>query len=289
MNFERRYVTADFEVRGEPDSSARVVFGHGAVWNKRSSALFDPRLGSFVEEVRQGAFKKTLLESDVRAFYNHNPELILGRRSAGTLRLEEDAVGLAYNFDVPDTSAGRDLVVSMQRGDVTQSSFGFGCIEDDWSTTEKGNPLRSLVEVALHDVAPVSVPAYPDADSGLRSALSHLAESRSISVDEAVAITRSGQLSDLIEKRHVDMAEVRALDAKMAAEMAAMAEEMAKMPAGMPPDMAAKMKAMAAKMATMAGMGPGMKRFAEPTGPVDATLSSQERRLALYRRRHGAA
>lgn len=204
MNYERRFVTADFEVR-TVDGAPAVVAGHGAVFNRRSQKLFEPRLGPFIEQVAPGAFTKTLRETDVRALFNHDPNLILGRSSAGTLRVGEDPIGLAYDFDVPDTTYGRDLVVSMRRRDVTQSSFTFRVIGDgeDWSLTEDGFPLRTLNEVGIGDVSPVTYPAYPDSDSGLRCALSHLAEVRSISPDEAVALARDGQLGALIAGKKV--------------------------------------------------------------------------------------
>lgn len=157
---ERRFTAGAVEVRdfnGKPS-----MFGHGAVFNRLSQ-----NLGGFVECVDPAAFDKTLQEADVRALYNHDSNLVLGRSKSGTLVLETDNIGLAYRIDPPNTSYANDLMVTMGRGDVDQSSFAFMCIEDDWGLTDQGFPLRTLLQVALVDVSPVTYPAYLDADSGV--------------------------------------------------------------------------------------------------------------------------
>ena len=121
-------------------------------------------LGGFREVIKRGAFD-SVLTNDVRAYFNHDPNYILGRTGAGTLKLSTTEKGLRYVLDVPDTSAGRDLVVSMQRGDITQSSFAFQVEKDSWHTDSSLGEIRTIESVKrLYDVSPVSLPAYPDAD-----------------------------------------------------------------------------------------------------------------------------
>ena len=72
---------------------------------------------------------------------------------------------MKYSFDVPDTTAGRDLLVSMKRGDINQSSFAFTVEKDSWSESSKGTEIRTIEKVSrLFDVSPVSIPAYPSAN-----------------------------------------------------------------------------------------------------------------------------
>ena len=133
--------------------------GHAAVYNQLSEDL-----GGFQERILPGAFDD-VLGNDVRAFFNHDPNFILGRTSSGTLKLSTDKKGLNYSFDVPDTTAGRDLLVSMKRGDITQSSFAFQVEKDSWKDTSKGTEIRTIEKVSrLFDVSPVSIPAYPTAN-----------------------------------------------------------------------------------------------------------------------------
>ena len=147
------------------EGGAPMIAGHAAVFDSPSEEMY-----GFVETIAPGAFAKTLKDADVRALFNHDPSLILGRSTAGTLRLAEDKTGLAIEIDPPDTQVARDLLVSMERGDVTQMSFGFRTVIDQWEFKDGAEPdLRTLIEVELFDVSPVTFPAYPDTDVAVRS------------------------------------------------------------------------------------------------------------------------
>ena len=159
---ERRTLTGDIEFRAGSEGQIRAG-GYAARFDALSQ-----NLGGFVERIAFGAFTKTIQEADIRALFNHDSSLVLGRNRSGTLRLEEDSVGLAYEIDLPDTQVGRDVAAMLERGDVSGSSFGFGVISDEWGETDSGFPLRTLTQVALRDVGPVTFPAYTDASSALR-------------------------------------------------------------------------------------------------------------------------
>ena len=158
---ERRVFTVG-ELRIKDDDMAPMIAGHAAVFDSPSEDL-----GGFREVIAPGAFAETLKNADVRALFNHDPNAILGRSTAGTLRLGEDKAGLAIEIDPPDTQVARDLLTSMKRGDVTQMSFGFRTVEDKWEIKD-GHDLRTLIEVELFDVSPVTFPAYPDAAVAVR-------------------------------------------------------------------------------------------------------------------------
>ncbi|MFF1776946.1 HK97 family phage prohead protease [Streptomyces virginiae] len=179
MQMERRAVPTEFEVRSEGGTFA--FYGYALKWDARSS-----NLGGFRERVAQGATSESITRDDIRALFNHDPNLILGRNRSNTLRLSEDSSGLHYEVDMPDTTYARDLATAMERGDVSQSSFGFkvaGPDGDSWAEDEDGFPLRTLQSVALFDVSPVTYPAYSDSTSGVGSrALELLAEKRGLSV-----------------------------------------------------------------------------------------------------------
>jgi HK97 family phage prohead protease len=107
---------------------------------------------------------------DCRALWNHNPDHVLGRTTAGTLHLNIDARGLAYVIDPPDTQLANDLMKSMRRKDVTQSSFGFICKRDQWTDNPDGTISRVILEFEqLYDVSPVTYAANPATDSSVRS------------------------------------------------------------------------------------------------------------------------
>jgi uncharacterized protein len=158
---ERRYVSA--ELRMDFDKGPRMI-GYAAVFNK--PAVIWP---GFREQVSPGAFAKTIKNDDVRALLNHDPNFVLGRTSAETLTLSEDAHGLRYEIVLPDTSYARDLQISVKRKDISQSSFGFNVIERNVKEDEKkGEMLVTLREVKLFDVSPVTFPAYESTEVHVR-------------------------------------------------------------------------------------------------------------------------
>lgn len=188
-DYERRQVNEGVEVR--QDGRRIVATGYAAVFDRLSQ-----NLGGFVERVAPGTFAKTIKEQDVRALFNHEAGAVLGRLSSGTLRLAEDEVGLRYEVDLPDTQLGRDVATLLKRGDVSGSSFGFRAITDEWSETEQGFPLRTLRQVSLRDVGPVTFPAYEDTEAAV--ALRSLADARGLDVEAVVAAAAANDLRSLL-------------------------------------------------------------------------------------------
>jgi HK97 family phage prohead protease len=147
------------------EGKAPRIGGYAAVFNSESVDL-----GGFVERIAPGAFGGSLSKgADVRALWNHDRNVILGRTKSGTLRLTEDARGLAFELDLPDTQAGRDLAVLVERKDISGMSFAFRTQADNWAKVA-GAWLRTLLEVDLIDVSPVTFPAYPATEVGVRAA-----------------------------------------------------------------------------------------------------------------------
>ncbi len=155
---------AELRVRRDADNPVKIE-GYAAVFDRDSENM------GFIERIAPGAFKNALKKSDVRALFNHDSNIILGRMSAGTLELKEDKKGLFMSVTPPDTQLIRDMVLSpIERGDVTQQSFGFNIKSDEWKDLDKDIPTRTILEVnELFDVSPVTFPAYPDTDVALRS------------------------------------------------------------------------------------------------------------------------
>lgn len=156
---ERRYIT-DHELRFNDSGDDNIITGYAARFN-----VWSEDLGFFKERIKPGAFKKTIKENDIRALINHDSNLIIGRMKNKTLELWEDDKGLGFNVKLPDTSYANDLVVSIKRKDITQNSFGFRPIEDEWSEDGK---KRDLIEAQLFDVSPVTFPAYTQTNVKVR-------------------------------------------------------------------------------------------------------------------------
>lgn len=161
---QRTIAAAEVRVVRAEGQPPRIV-GYAAVFNKPSLDL-----GGWRETIRPGAFRKVLEAGpDVRALVDHDPTRILARSAAKTLMLREDDKGLYVEILPADTQVGRDILTSIERGDVTGMSFSFRTQTDDWHM-EDGEPMRELLEVAeLYDVGPVTFPAYPDTQVAVRS------------------------------------------------------------------------------------------------------------------------
>lgn len=164
---ERRAFVMDVcKVETRAEGEPPRIVGHAAVFNHLSE-----NLGGFREQIKPGAFAAAINEDDVRALFNHNPDYILGRSKSGTLTMKEDAQGLAIEIIPPDTQIARDLLVSMERGDISQMSFGFTVKPggQEWGEDENGGTVRTLTDLKLFDVSPVTFPAYPQTDAAVRS------------------------------------------------------------------------------------------------------------------------
>jgi HK97 family phage prohead protease len=165
MEIERRiHSGVGIEIRKGNAGDVQTLRGYAA----KFGVLSEPMWG-FREKIASGAFD-SVMEDDVRALFNHDPNHVLGRSNSGTLRLQQDEMGLQYEVDLPDTQAARDLMVSIKRGDVSQSSFAFTVAQDDWTESDDGLVTRTILAFKrLYDVSPVTYPAYPDATVGVRS------------------------------------------------------------------------------------------------------------------------
>ncbi len=163
----RTFQATEIRVARKKGEKPKII-GHAAVFN--SPTVIHGFFGNFTEEIAPGAFEESIGEDDIRGLFNHDPNFVLGRNKAGTLELEEDKTGLRYEIDPPETTIGNDTLISIERGDITGSSFGFNVIEEKWEFSEDENEpdKRTLIKVKLWDVSPVTFPAFDDTDVAVR-------------------------------------------------------------------------------------------------------------------------
>jgi HK97 family phage prohead protease len=167
-NIERRFISAA-EIRVSGDKEP-IIDGYAGLVNTDSAELRTSR-GTFIERIVPGAFADAIGRSDIRALFNHNPDYVLGRVSAGTLTVEEDARGMKIRNTPPDTQVARDLVTSMRRGDITQMSFSFHVAKGGDRFEMRGSKVyRTITKFdQIDDVSPVTYPAYADTTVSVRS------------------------------------------------------------------------------------------------------------------------
>jgi len=155
--FERRAAQLEIRARG------RRLEGHVALFN------VEARIGPVTEIIRAGAFAKALADGrDILGLVDHDMGQLLARTRSKTLRLAEDSKGLAFDLDVPDTTAGRDVLALAERGDVGGASFGFmpRPAGETWDARR-----RTLIDVDLREISVVlAFPAYEGTTVAARSA-----------------------------------------------------------------------------------------------------------------------
>ena len=163
---ERRYVERPVELRADGETLPRTLVGYAAVFD--TWALIGSGKLRFRERIAQGAFAKTIRESDVRLLVNHEPAPVLARTKNGTLQLSEDDVGLRVEAVLDaENPAVAAVIRQIQRGDVDQMSFAFDVIRDEWNT-DADPPERTIREVRLWDVSVVTFPAYEETSVHVR-------------------------------------------------------------------------------------------------------------------------
>lgn len=172
----RIYHIEELEVRQATEDEPAIIRGYAAVYDQETD------LGDFREVVKPGAFTRAIQRDDVRALFNHDPNYVMGRSKVGTLGFNDDAHGLGVTIKPPDTQWARDLITSMQRGDVDQMSFAFSVNEHTFNRDGE-KPLRELRDVNLFDVSVVTYPAYPQTSAQARQ------EARDLALQATKAIT----------------------------------------------------------------------------------------------------
>lgn len=207
---ERAAVLSTVEIR-KADDDKLTFEGRAAVFDEWTtiSDLF----GEFDERIQRGAFRKVLSDgADVRFLgMNHDPSTVMARTAAGTMKLKESTKGLEVNADLAPTQGARDLAVLLERGDVSQMSFGFRVGKDVWEYDEENDTARrTIVEFSdLFDVSPVTFPAYEGTTAGMRACGVELVSARG-EVDQerlmdlALKIFRGDQQATEKERAAID-------------------------------------------------------------------------------------
>jgi len=166
---QRRHIAffePELRLQKREEDKLPLIVGHAIVFNRLSVPMWGMR-----ERIERGAFAESMLNDDIRSLWNHNTDKVLARRQPGkesqTLRHWEDERGIAVEIDPAPTSYGRDAVISIERGDVTQMSFAFDVYEDSMHE-EDGWTIRTIKRGKLYEYSPVTFAAYPDTDVNVR-------------------------------------------------------------------------------------------------------------------------
>jgi HK97 family phage prohead protease len=183
MSRETRAISKRPELRsaGENGGEGSTGVGYAILFNNVTN------IGDmFHEQIAPGAFTASLANDDILALHSHDISRVVGRTGAGTLTLREDATGIAFENPLPDTTDGRDLAVSIERGDIPGMSFGFDSLVEMWDESVTP-PMRTILEAKLYEITYTAMPAYTDTSVALRSLEAAREEARAREATEAPA------------------------------------------------------------------------------------------------------
>lgn len=155
----RDYIVEDLDVR-EADGLTSVS-GMAVPFNRDSEDL-----GGFVERIAPESIVESVRDNDIVMLWQHDASDPITRVSTG-LELDERKGGLHFKANAGDfTERMLDL---LHRGVVKQMSFGFMTRSDEW--LEKGKRLiRTILDMDLKEISPVTFPAYRSTKVAARSA-----------------------------------------------------------------------------------------------------------------------
>lgn len=188
------------EARAADDGSPPRIAGLGSVYGQRVT------LGwwfEWDEEVMPGAWSATISKdgADIRSMFNHDPNRLLGRTTAGTLRLSDTADGLRYEVDVnPDDANAMSVWAQVERGDVSGASVWFRVTREQWTEPTDDNglerPLRQIFEAELFEVGPVVFPAFPTTTASAARSLDSMLRGAGVTKSSRRARLTADLLSD---------------------------------------------------------------------------------------------
>lgn len=157
------------------NNNGKTLSGYAILFDTESRTLHE--MGrTFKETIKRGAFDiNPTQDHDVKLYFNHDTSMPLARQRNGSLRLFEDAKGIRFEADLPDTTLANDIRELMDKGTLSgEMSFGFSVREDRWEGTNK----RTVEKGILYEVSIVTDAAYPKTSSKLRSIMTEINNKR---------------------------------------------------------------------------------------------------------------
>lgn len=188
------------EKRGDDNKESRKVEGYAALFDTETQIN-----DWLIESIDKNAFDKCNYDDCIMCF-NHDENQIVARYSAKTLTLEVDDKGLKFSAEMPNTSAGNDILENIRCGNIQGCSFAFIVKSAEWTFSDNSNEpdRRNITEIdKLYDVSPVVHPAYADTTVALRAKEEH-----STQKDEERKIALSAKIQQEKRERSYRLAEM---------------------------------------------------------------------------------
>lgn len=164
MNKRNSYRTARFKTREETETGDLILSGYFIKFDEVTELW-----PGYFEVIKREGVEKAIQNADIRALFNHDDSLVLGRTGNGTVILGVDEIGLFGDIIInKEDPQAIGAYARVQRGDVIGCSFGFIPIKIDTEERADGSYLDTILELEIFEVSPCTFPAYPQTEIAAR-------------------------------------------------------------------------------------------------------------------------
>ncbi|MGO1126699.1 HK97 family phage prohead protease [Streptococcus sp. V728] len=164
MNKRNSYRTAQFKTREETETGDLILSGYFIKFDEVTELW-----PGYFEVIKREGVEKAIQNADIRALFNHDDSLVLGRTGNGTVILRVDEIGLFGDIIInKEDPQAIGAYARVQRGDVVGCSFGFIPIKIDTEERADGSYLDTILELEIFEVSPCTFPAYPQTEIAAR-------------------------------------------------------------------------------------------------------------------------
>ncbi|HEM5623282.1 HK97 family phage prohead protease [Streptococcus suis] len=164
MQKRKAYMATQFQTREEQESGDLILSGYFIKFDEETELW-----PGYFEVIKREGVEKAIKDADIRALFNHDHSLVLGRTGNDTVRLGVDDVGLFGDIIInKDDPQAVGAYARVQRGDVIGCSFGFFPIKINTEERDDGSYLDTILELEIFEVSPCTFPAYPQTEIAAR-------------------------------------------------------------------------------------------------------------------------
>ncbi|HEL1817133.1 TPA: HK97 family phage prohead protease [Streptococcus suis] len=164
MQKRKAYMATQFQTREEQESGDLILSGYFIKFDQETELW-----PGYFEVIKREGVEKAIKDADIRALFNHDHSLVLGRTGNDTVRLGVDDVGLFGDIIInKDDPQAVGAYARVQRGDVIGCSFGFFPIKINTEERDDGSYLDTILDLEIFEVSPCTFPAYPQTEIAAR-------------------------------------------------------------------------------------------------------------------------
>ncbi|XCY62358.1 HK97 family phage prohead protease [Streptococcus iniae] len=160
MKKRKAYMATQFQTREEQESGDLILSGYFIKFDEETELW-----PGYFEVIKREGVEKAIHGADIRALFNHDHSLVLGRTGNETVTLGVDDIGLFGDIVInKNDPQAVGAYARVQRGDVIGCSFGFMPIKINTEERDDGSYLDTILELEIFEVSPCTFPAYPQTE-----------------------------------------------------------------------------------------------------------------------------